>query len=227
MLKRGSTGRRLGLLVAVAAIATMISAGIALAMGSTIVGQTDNTFDANTYTIDQGQVAQLQVTGSDHNATANQNGPDGRALFRSPTISGGAAGVDGTQYLSAGHYTFFCTIHPSTMQASLTVTGNGTPQARRSAKLSGKKTSVAKAIKKGVLVNINASTKIDGATLTLKLGKSALGKATLSLAAGPQTDRIKLNKAGKSKLRGRSKAKLTVVADIPFGFPASGKIKLG
>ena len=29
-----------------------------------------------------------------------------------------------------GDYTFFCTIHPTTMQATLVVTGNGTPQAR-------------------------------------------------------------------------------------------------
>jgi plastocyanin len=227
MLKRGSTGRRLGLVAAVAAIAAMVYAGVALAAGSTIVGLGDNTYDSTTYTINQGDVAQLQVTGSSHNATANQNGPDGKALFRSATISGGTTGVDGTQYLSAGNYTFFCTIHPTTMQATLQVTGNGTPQARPSATLSGKKTTVAKAIKKGVLVGVNANTKIDDATLTVKLGKTTVGKATVSLAAGAQTDRIKLNKAGKSKLRGKSKAKLTVVADIPFGSPATGKIKLG
>jgi plastocyanin len=227
MLKRGSTGRRFWLAVAAAAIGAMVYAGIALASGSTIVGDSTNFYDASTYTIDQGQVAQLQVTGSTHNATAQQTGPDGKALFRSPTISEGAAGVDGTQYLSAGNYTFICTIHPTTMQATLHVTGNGTPQARPSATLSGKKTSVAKAIKKGILVNINASTKIDGATLTAKLGKATLGKATLSLAAGPQADRVKFSKAGKSKLRGKKKVKLTVTADIPFGLPSSAKIKLG
>jgi plastocyanin len=226
MLRRGITGRRLWLAIAVAALGAMVYAGIALAAGSTIVGQADNTFDANTYTIDQGQVAQLQVTGSSHNATANQTGPDGKALFRSPTISGGAAGVNGTQYLSTGNYTFLCTIHPSTMQATLQVTGNGTPQARPQATLTGKKTSVAKAIKKGILVGVNASTKIDGATLTAKLGKTTIGKATVSLAAGAQTDRVKLNKAGKSKLRGKSKAKVSVIADIPFGFPATAKVKL-
>src|SRR5262249_11549307 len=227
MLKRGTTGRRVWLVFAIAALGAMAYAGIALAAGSTIVGQPDNTFDASTYTIDQGQVAQLPVTRSDHNATARKNGPDGRTLFRSPTISGGSAGVDGTQYLSAGDYTFFCTIHPTTMQATLHVTGNGTPQARPSVTLGGKKTSVAKAIKKGIVVNVNANTKIDGVTLTAKLGSAAVGKAAVSLAAGPQADRIKLNKAGKSKLRNKSKAKLTVVADIPFGSPVSGKIKLG
>ena len=227
MLKRGSTGRRLGLVAAVAAIAAMAYAGIALAAGSTIVGQLDNTYDSPTYTIDQGQVAQLQVTGSDHNATANQNGPDGKSLFRSPTISGGTAGVDGTQFLTTGDYTFFCTIHPTTMQATLHVTGAGTPQARPSATLKGKKTSVAKAIKKGILVSVNANTKIDGATLTAKLGKTTIGQTNVSLAAGAQTERVKLNKSGKSKLRGKSKAKVTVVAAVPFGSPTSAKVKLG
>src|SRR5262245_3233461 len=227
MLKRGTTGRRVWVAIAIAALGAMAYAGIALAAGSTIVGGSTNTFDATTYTIDQGQVAQLQVTGSSHNATARQDGPDGKALFRSPTISSGATGVTGTQYLSAGDYTFFCTIHPTTMQATLHVTGNGTPQARPSATLSATKTTVAKAIKKGILVNVNASTKIDGATLTATLGKATVGRATVSLAAGPQADRIKLNKAGKSKLRKKSKARLTVLADIPFGSPASTKVKLG
>lgn len=226
MLKRGSTGRRLWLVVAAGAIGAMVYAGIALAAGSTIVGGLDNTYDSNTYTIDQGRVAQLQVTGSSHNATANQTGPDGKALFRSPTISGGTAGVDGTQYLSTGNYAFFCTIHPTTMQATLHVTGNGSPQARPQVTLRGKKTSVAKAIKKGILVSVNASTKVDDATLTARLGKATIGKATVSLAAGAQTDRVKLNKSGKSKLRGKRIAKVSIVAEIPFGSPASTKVKL-
>jgi plastocyanin len=219
------TGRRLGLAVAVAAIAAMVYAGIALA-SAPIVGTGSDQYTAPDYTIAQGEVAQLQVTGSTHNATAHGAGPDGKALFRSPTISSGTAGVDGTQYLSAGDYTFFCTVHPSTMQATLHVSATGTPQARPTASLSLKSKSLSKAIKKGILVGVNASTKIDGATLTAKLGKTTIGKATVSLAAGPQADRLKLTKAGKSKLRGKGSAKVTVTADIPFGFPVSPKAKL-
>src|SRR3954451_18892852 len=119
MLRRGSTGRRIGLAIAVLAIGAMVCAGIALA-SAPIIGTGANQYTASDYTINQGEVAQLQVTGSTHNATAHQAGPDGMALFRSPTISTGqSAGVDGTQYLGAGDYTFFCTIHPSTMQATL------------------------------------------------------------------------------------------------------------
>jgi plastocyanin len=225
MLKRGTLGRRLGLTVAAAAVAAMVCAGVALA-SAPIVGQGDNTFSAPTYTIDQGEVAQLQVTGSSHNATARQTGPDGKALFHSPTISGGTTGVNGTQYLSSGDYAFLCTVHPTTMQATLRVSTNGTAQPRPQAALSLKSKSLAKAIKKGILVSIEASTKIDGVTLTAKLGKATIGKATVSLAAGAQADLVKLSKAGKSKLRSRDTAKVTVTAEIPFGSPASAKAKL-
>ena len=224
MLKRG-TGRRWWLAVAVTAFAVMAYAGFALAASAPIVGQVDDTYTAATYTIDQGEVAQLQVTGSTHNATARANGPDNKPLFRSPTISGGSAGVDGTQYLSAGNYTFFCTIHPTTMQATLVVTGNGTPQARPSATAKLRTKSISKALK-GLMVQITSSAKIDGVSVTAKLGKATIGKATASLFAGSQTVRVKLSKAGKSKLRAKNTAKVTVTADVPFGSPAKAKANL-
>lgn len=202
----------------------LFAGGLAFA-SAPIIGQADNHYSAPSYTIDQGEVAQLQVTGSSHNVTAHQSGPDGKALFRAPTISGGATGVAGTQYLSAGDYTFFCSIHPSTMQATLHVSTNGTPLARPQVALALRNRSLSKAIKKGIMVSVNAGTKIDGVTLTAKLGKATLGRATVSLAAGPQADLVKLSKAGKGKLRGRDTAKLTVTADVPFGSPASTKAK--
>jgi hypothetical protein len=60
----------------------------------------------------------------------------------------------------------------------------------------------------------------------VKLGKATLGKTTASLAAGPQTVKVKLSKSGKSKLSKKSSAKVTVTAEIPFGSPATGKAKL-
>jgi plastocyanin len=227
MFKRGMTGRRLGLAIALIAVGAMVYAGIALAASQTIVGQGDDTFSASTYTADQGEVVQLNVTGSSHNVTAHQSGPDGKALFRTPTISGGTAGVQGTQFLSAGTYTFFCSVHPSTMQATLQVTGNGTPQARPSATLSLRSKKISKVSKKGILVAITTTAKVDGASLTAKLGKTTIGQLNgLSLAAGQQFATVKLTKAGKSKLSKKSKASVSVTADIPFGSPATGKAKL-
>jgi plastocyanin len=226
VVRRRDRGRRLWFALAVAIAAALFVGGLAFA-SAPIIGQPDNTYSAPSYTIDQGEVAQLQVTGGTHTVTANQNGPDGKALFRTPIISGGTFGVSGTQFLSAGDYTFFCMVHPSTMQATLHVSGNGTPQARPSATLALRTKTISKALKKGLLVAVNASTKVDGVGLSAKLGKTKIGGANdISLAAGQQTDVVKLSKAGKNRLRGRSTAKVTVTADIPFGSPASAKGKL-
>jgi plastocyanin len=212
-----------GLVVAFA----LFAAGLAFAASETIVAQIDSTYSAPTYTTDQGEVVPLQVTGDSHNAFARQNGPDGQALFRSPTITGGTTGVQGTQYLSAGDYTFYCTIHPTTMQATLHVTSNGTPQARPSSSIKLTRRSVSQAIKKGLKLNMTPTSRIEGVTLTAKLGKTTIGKTTTTLAEGFNAPVVKLSKAGKSKLRGKSSAKVSVIADIPFGSPVTGKAKLG
>jgi plastocyanin len=226
MLSGRERGRRLWFAAGLAVALVLFVGGLAFA-AAPIIGQADNTYSAPAYTIDQGEVGQLQVTGSTHNATANQKGPDGQALFRSPTISGGTTGVQGTQYLSSGDYTFFCTVHPTTMQATLHVSGNGTPQARPSAQISVRSKKLSKVSKKGILVAITASAKVDGASLVAKLGKATIGKVDgISLAAGQQFATVKLSKTGKNKLKNKSKASVTVTATIPFGSPASGKSKL-
>ncbi len=219
--------RRLGLVAGLVIAGVLFAGGLALAASQTVVGQIDDTYSAASYTTDQGEVVPFNVTGSSHNVTAHQNGPDGGALFRTPTISGGSTGVQGTQYLSAGSYTFFCTVHPTTMQATLVVTSNGAPQARPSATVSVRSKKLAKASKKGILVAINTTAKVDGASLVAKLGKATIGKADgLSLSAGQQFATVKLSKAGKNKLKKKSKASVTVTASIPFGSPASGRTKL-
>src|SRR4051794_22625952 len=204
----------------------LLAAGLAFG-AAPIIGQGDDTYSAPSYSIDQGEVGQFQVTGSTHNVTARQSGPDGSALFRSPTITGGSTGVQGTQFLSAGDYSFFCTVHPTTMQATLHVTSNGTPQARPAAQLSVRSKKIAKVSKKGLMVAITATAKVDGASLVAKLGKATIGKVDgLSLAAGQQFQTLKLTKAGKNKLKGKKKASVTVTATIPFGAPAAVKSKL-
>jgi hypothetical protein len=62
--------------------------------------------------------------------TATDKGPDGKPLFSTPVINRGeSAFVEGSQYLTTGHYTFFCTLHQN-MKGTVHVTGNGTPQQR-------------------------------------------------------------------------------------------------
>jgi plastocyanin len=227
MLRGRMTGRRLGLAVALIALGAMVYAGIALAASDTIVAGPPESFSAPTYNTDQGEVVPFQNLGGSHNVTARQSGPDGQTLFRTPTISGGTAAVNGTQYLPAGDYPFFCTVHPTTMSGTLHVTTNGAPQPRPSAALSIRAKKIAKAVKNGILVALNTSAKIDDVSLVAKLGKVTIGRASdLSLAQGQVFETIKLSKSGKSKLRSKSKATVKVTAEIPFGSPATAKAKL-
>jgi plastocyanin len=227
MLRGRMTGRRLGLAVALIALGAMVYAGMALAASDTIVAGPAESFSAPTYNTDQGEVVPFQNLGGSHNVTARQNGPDGQTLFRTPTISGGTSAVNGTQYLPAGDYPFFCTVHPTTMSGTLHVTTNGAPQPRPSATLSIRAKKIAKAVKKGILVALNTSAKVDDVSLVAKLGKATIGRASdLSLAQGQVFETIKLSKSGKSKLRKKSTAKVSVTAAIPFGSPATAKAKL-
>lgn len=226
MVRQGRAGRRVRLVFGAAFVAALLGTGVALAASATIVGTGGEVYTPTDYSADQGEVSQLQVTGSNHNVTARQAGPDGKALFRSATITGGTTPVNGTQYLATGDYAFFCTIHPSTMNGTLRVSGAGTPQPRPQATLKLKRKSLSKVVNRGILVAITTTARIDDAALVAKLGKATIGKATVSLAAGSQADVIKLTKAGKSKLAGRDTAKVTVTAEIPFGSPASTKATL-
>ena len=219
-------GRRLLMAVAAASVAAMLGTGIALAASDVIVGGPAESFDKATYNADQGEVVQFRNDGGSHNVTARQTGPDGKGLFRSATTSGGTTPVNGTQYLSSGDYSFFCTVHPTTMNGTLRVTGAGSPVPRPQATMRPQGKSLAKALKKGIKLTVTATSSADGVTFTAKLGKTTIGKATTSLVAGAQTKLIKLSKAGKSKLRRKSKATVTVSAEIPFGPPASAKVKL-
>ena len=228
MLRRGTAGRRIWLAIALVAIGVMISAGLALAASDTIVAGID-TYSQPSYNADQGSVVPFQDPDGAHNVTARQNGPDGKPLFRSPTISGDTASVDGTQYLPAGDYPFFCTIHPSTMTGTLHVTANGTPLARPHIDLSILSSKLAKVKKKAkILVQVTAMTSVSGASVEARLGPNTiLGRTgSLSLQRGAQTVAVKLTKRGKRELRPKTKARISVDGSVPFGPPASVKRKL-
>jgi Copper binding proteins, plastocyanin/azurin family len=189
------------------------------------VAEPTDSYSAPTYNADQGSLVPFQNNGGSHNVTARQKGPDGNDLFRSETTTSGTTPVNGTQYLTTGAYPFFCTVHPTTMQGTLQVTGAGTPQARPSATLAVKGKSLAKAIKKGIKLTATASTRTD-AEFTARLGKTLIGQKRVSLATGAQSVLVKLSKAGKSKLRAKGKATVKVTAEIPFGSPVTAKAKL-
>jgi plastocyanin len=211
-------------MLAGAAIAAVLGLGAAVAWAApaNIVGTGGDVFTPTTYTHEGGTVAQLTVTGSTHNATANAKGPDGKALFGSNTISGGSTPVNGTQYLSAGSYPFICTIHPTTMQATLNVTGTGQPRPTIDLTVTSRK--LAKVLKKGKIAVKAATTGNPEVALTAALGKRKIGSGTI--AAGGTTGALKLSKAGRQALRGKDKATVKVTGLIDFGAPDTAKRKL-
>jgi plastocyanin len=231
---RGMPGRkktqgRIGLILIGAALATLLTPSSAFAVSQTIVGTGSDLFTQPSYTSDQGDLVQLQVTGSTHNATATTNGPDGGPLFKSATITGGTTPVNGTQFLGPGSYSFICTIHPSTMQATLVKQAVGAPLTRPDIEVKLKSTKIEKVAAKGkLLVEVQAVTKSDDVSVEAKLGKASLGKKQgLDLAAGAkQNVTVKLNKAAKSKLASRNQATVKVLGEVPFGSPDTAKGKL-
>jgi plastocyanin len=215
--------RRRGGALAGAACAALLGLWAAVAWGApaSIVGTGTDQFDAASYAHDGGTVAQLTVTGSNHNATASANGPDGKALFRSNTITGGTTPVNGTQYLSAGSYPFICTIHPN-MQATLNVTGSGLPRPTVDLAITSRK--LTKVLKKGKLAVKATTTGGPEVGLRAALGKRPLAAGTLP--AGGTKAVLKLTKAGRQALAGKEKATVKVTGTIDFGAPDVAKRKL-
>jgi plastocyanin len=227
MFATGRTGRRVGLIAAIAVAGLLFAGGIAFAASQTIVAGPGNSFSTATYTSDQGDVVQFQNLGGSHNVTARATGPGGGPLFQSATTSSGTTPVNGTQFLTTGDYAFFCSVHPTEMNATLRITGAGTPQARPQIALSIRTKTIAKALKKGLLIALNTNTKVTGASIIAKLGKTTIGRAdNLALAQGQVFEVVRLNKAGKAKLRQKDKATVTVTASIPGGAAATAKGKL-
>jgi plastocyanin len=215
--------RRRGALAAAGVTAVLgLGAAVAWAAPATIVGNAGNSFDAASYAHDGGTIAQLTVTGSNHNAIAIANGPDGKPLFRSNTINGGSTAVNGTQYLNAGSYQFICTIHPDTMQATLNVTGTGLPLPTVDVTVNSRKLS--KVLRKGKLAVKVRTTGAPVVALAAALGKRTI--ATGSVPAGGTSAALKLTKAGRQALEGKAKATVKVTGSIDFGFPDTAKAKL-
>jgi plastocyanin len=119
--------------IGAAGAACTIAAGLPAAANAdkVIEAQIVWRYDAMSYTMDQGEPLTFRntdaVSPGPHNVTASDRGTDGRPLFASTSVPGGReVPVEGAQQLVTGSYGFFCTVHPF-MQATLTVTDQGSP----------------------------------------------------------------------------------------------------
>jgi plastocyanin len=212
---------RVGIAAAGACALALGAAGVAWAVPETIVANDSTSFTQPTFTMDQGESPTFQNDegGVPHNVTARGTIGGGR-LFRSNTITGpSSAVVNGTQYLTQGSYPFFCSVHPN-MEATLQVTGAGTPVARPRIAVRILTRKLKRVRRTGkVAVRIRALTQSNGASLRLKVANRFAGRrANLNLAAG-QARRIvfRLNKKARKRLAKRKRARAVLVGSVPFG----------
>ena len=209
---------------AAAALIAAIAAPSALAQAANIgagVGAS-NVFAAPSFAHQASTLATMTWGGGgSHNVTATGDGPDGEALFRSETISGGTVPVNGTQYLGTGSYAFICTIHPATMSGTLNVAG--TSLARPELSLEVKSGKLARVLRSG---EVKVKAKVSGgsgeeAEVTAAVGKREIAKPKST--ARTRVLKLKLTKQGRELLAKRGKAKVKARGSIEFGSPATAK----
>jgi plastocyanin len=211
-------------LLGIALLAAMSTS--AWAAPAAITGDGADTFVGGpNFAHDPGTVAQLTVTGSQHNVVSNAKGPDGKALFRSPTISGGSTPIGGTQFLAAGSYPFICTIHPSTMSGNLVV-GAGTPQPRPTVAVEALDRKLAKVVKSSRLRVRVTTTGTGIVAVGAAVGNKRVAGPSQVTGAVSTVVKLPISSRGRARLERLRKAKVKVTGSVDFGAPSSAVAKL-
>ena len=182
-----------------------------------------NQYSSTVITIDQGEALFFRnIDLQSHDLVAKEQA-GGKPLFGTPLLgTGEEALVQGVQQLRGGNYPFFCTVHPF-MTGTLTVTGGGAPAPPPSSsdttapKVSVRvvDSSVSKVRKNRKLRiqvtvdeggNAQAAARMRKGKKTVTIAKGARGFAR----AGKATVAMALTKAGRSALKNRKSAAVTV-----------------
>jgi plastocyanin len=184
-----------------------------------------NQYSSTVITIDQGEALFFRNIDLQRHDLVAKDQAGGKPLFGTPLLgSGEEAIVQGAQQLRGGNYAFFCTVHPF-MTGTLTVTGSGSPappppSGDTTAPKVGVRvldSSVSKVRKNGKL---RVELTVDEPGNTQAAATMRSGKKTVTIArgsrgfprAGRATVSMALTKAGRSALRGRSSAAVSVLA---------------
>lgn len=160
-----------------------------------------------------------------HNVTARDNGADGKPLFHSATIGGGdTAPVSGADKLGPGAYAFYCTIHPTAMNGTLTVSGDrvapDTIAPTLGARIdSGSLRSLER--RKTLLTTLRSSEAVT-AIVKVRAFDVTLASRNVSLAPGATAVVLKLTAAGLRGIRKRSRANLKITISAHDGAGNAG-----
>ena len=218
-MRRVTTG------VALALAAALWTAPALGADHTYVAGPTPLQYASDSITIDQGDTITFQnkdSSGAKHDVTSDAKTPDGGRLFKSATIdSGKTAPVVGVDYLKAGDYSFYCTVHPDFMKGTLHVTANGTPKTGTPPDTAPPNASIAildgrigPVLKRGALRVQLRSDEESRFKLTASSGRTILGTLTAVLKSKSRTAQIPLTKAGRKLLRRSRRLKVRVKAAV-------------
>lgn len=225
-LRRGIAGA-----FAVAMLALAVAAAPAAAADTITADLSCCTFGAGPYFQDLGEVPVFDnpvAADAPHNVTAVAFGPDGGRLFRSRTIAAGdTTPVSGTQFLGAGDYPFFCTLHGASMSGTLTVDGSkGTVAPRPSIRVWIPSQRLRWVRRSGRLkVKVRVLTGSVGIRLLARRGKRTIGSVSnIRMAEGStRTVTVRLSRAGRRAVsRGRKQA-ISVRGTVAFGRPGAAR----
>jgi plastocyanin len=160
-----------------------------------------------------------------HNVTARDNGADGKPLFHSATIGGGdTAPVTGADKLPVGGYAFFCTVHPTLMNGTLTVSGEPVAPDTTAPALGARiDSSGLRALEqsKTLLTTLTASESVT-ATVKVRAFDVTLASRSVSLAPGATAVVLKLTSAGLRGIRKRSRVNLKITVSGADGAGNAG-----
>lgn len=223
---RGSRFRFVITTLVVAIPLVMVPAGSAGAVTITAAEECCS-FIGSPFSQGAGTGAELSNPGgtntSPHNVYSRGTGPDGGSLFYSKTIGPATTTpIDGTEYLAAGSYPFFCTLH-SGMNGVLQVTaGKPAPRPQVVPKIVSR--SVPAVVGKGAVdLTLRPSASTGPVRVTVAVGSKTIATARLGrlAAGGSKKVSARLTAKGRKAIeQGRSvKVKATAVAE--FGSPRS------
>jgi plastocyanin len=173
----------------------------------------------------------LDIT--EHDVTAETRGSDGKPLFGTTLIGTGEESfVEGSQYLTSGHYPYVCSIHAN-MVGTLHVTDAGTPVPRPGGgggggSVAGDKTKPtvkvklksARASRVRRVGRLVAEVKVNEAAKVALTAKARSGRNRVTIAsggvelttAGTRLPELKLTRAGRKLLKKKRRVAVTVTA---------------
>ena len=200
-------------------------------------------YTTTSITIAQGERLTFQnLDVTEHDVTADARGPDGKPLFGTPLIGTGEESfVEGSQYLTTGHYPFVCSIHAN-MIGTLHVTDAGTPVPRPGGSSGGSaggggaaadKTAPKLSVKLGSARasrvrragRLVLQVKVNEAAKVALTAKARSGRKTVTIAAGgvelttagTRRPELKLTSAGRKLLKRARRVAVSVSAKAVDG----------